>query len=84
MLAAGDHAFRIRLLGAVGVSTACILYGAALEWLQAVAIPGRTGSWSDVLWNAAGAAGGCLAWLVLRSILALKVKIHSDDRALLP
>ncbi|MHB0954812.1 MAG: VanZ family protein [Pirellulaceae bacterium] len=65
LLAAVARTSQMGPLRAGAVAVACVLYGAALEWLQATLIPGRTGAWSDVLWNAVGVTAGGLVWLLL-------------------
>ena len=50
----------------VATSGACAAYGLGLEWLQAVAIPGRMGSLGDTLLNVAGVAVGAVVALLWR------------------
>ena len=67
------------------LATACTLFGVFLEWLQAVAIPGRYGSLEDALFNAAGVVLGialyAFAWKfsVTRSALATVMSRHTTD-----
>jgi VanZ family protein len=44
------------------VAAGCVGYGVVLECVQAAGIPGRTGSVTDVLWNATGVAVGIVVW----------------------
>ena len=66
-------------------ATACTLFGVLLEWLQAVAIFGRTGSLEDALLNAVGVVLGAVifaaAWKfsVTRSALATAMSRHTTD-----
>ncbi len=57
---AASGSFRIGLAGVLWITLGCCAYGVLLELAQA-AIPGRTGSLTDVLLNAAGVAIGSLA-----------------------
>ena len=52
--------FKTGLASMAWVSLGCCVFGLVLEIAQAV-IPGRTGSLTDVLLNAAGVVIGCLA-----------------------
>lgn len=58
------HRWSMILLAAT--SGACVAYGLILEWLQAVAIPGRIGSLGDTLLNVAGVVVGVIAALIWR------------------
>ena len=57
---AASGSFRIGLAGVLWIALGCCSYGVLLEFAQA-AIPGRTGSLTDVLLNAAGVVIGSLA-----------------------
>ncbi len=60
------------------VLVGCVAFGAMMEVLQAVAVPGRYGSLGDVLANAAGVAFGTAIW----SLFALGyARIASPRRA---
>ncbi len=67
-LTAAARSWPLGMSGAVTIALVCIVYGASLEWIQASAIPGRTGSYTDAFWNTIGGAGGCTGWLICRNI----------------
>ena len=48
------------------LATACTLFGVLLEWLQAVAIPGRYGSLEDALLNAVGVVLGAVVFAAVQ------------------
>jgi len=66
--------------GAVIAATAvaCLAYGALLECLQAAGIPGRTGSVSDVLWNAAGVVTGTGVWILCRPKMLSRRRLRAE------
>ncbi len=65
--------FKTGLTGMAWVSLGCCVFGVVLEFAQAV-IPGRTGSLTDVLLNAAGVVIGCLTAIWWRG------RIHSGEQ----
>ncbi len=56
---AASGSFRVGLAGMLWIAFGCCAYGVLLEFAQA-AIPGRTGSLTDVLLNVAGVAIGSM------------------------
>ncbi|MDY7009783.1 MAG: VanZ family protein [Planctomycetota bacterium] len=60
--------FKTGLASMAWISLGCCVFGLVLEFAQA-AIPGRTGSLTDVLLNTAGVAVGCLAAIWWRAAI---------------
>ena len=63
------------------LATACTLFGLLLEWLQAVAIPGRTGSLEDALLNAAGVVLGAVLFTAALEVLSNPFSISDGKLA---